>query len=196
MALMQTSRDMAKNIIYFYSEFVGIDKKLDWIGRKDELMAFLNEKDIGDIAGQNKVQKDKMRKFIKFILFMKFYNDMILHRKLKSITEKFLKSNNMPLFPGFDFNQCFESLKFFLENSSQKIEIQNVLKDVLKTFNETVVGKHRNENIDEIISVNGGIKFLINKTDIEEMQKHLISIKLDGMFDFVDSCNNNNWSQN
>ena len=87
MALMQTSRDIAKNIVYFYSEYVGIDKKLNWIERKKKLITFLNENDIGEI---NKEQKIKMRKFIKFILFIKFYNDMILHRNLKSITEKFM----------------------------------------------------------------------------------------------------------
>ena len=167
---------------------------MNWIERKKKLITFLNENDIGEI---NKEQKIKMRKFIKFILFIKFYNDMILHRKLKSITEKFMKSDNMPLFPGFDFKQCFESLIFFLENNCKKVEIQNVLKDVFKTFKEKVVEKDKNENIDEIISVNDqGIKFLITKRDIEEIQQHLMAIKLDGIFDFVDSCNKNTWEPN
>ena len=183
-ALYQTSRDIGKSIFHYLYLYwhLGEVKPLN-----EEMVIVLN-----NLTNNNNIQdsslnddlKKKLIKFLKYIYFMNEYLNKMLHKRLKSSTEKMLKDlkndeNYYKLFPGFYYTQWFESLNFFVNDTTSNEEIQKILKDV---YDEYISFSKIREVLDlskEVIDNNGDkISILITENEINDVKEYFKKIKI------------------
>ena len=207
--LYQTSRDMFKSIYFNYFDYLKI--KLVGISKFDKLkliIRYFEEKDITNIKKWKSSDtpdisddlKKKLVKYFKFHFFVNVVTNKIIHRNFSEEQKKLLKANNnngiLSIIPGFDFEQCFDSLKYFIENSSKDEQLQKAMKFV---YDNKYINDSGSEGIidtnKEVIEEEGNkIKFLIKKEDLEEVRNYFESINIKEET-FVKKCNDMIWDK-
>ena len=196
--MYQSSIDIQKSIIYFYYDYLYHDSKQETsneLEKLENIIKYLNNKNYSKL---NETQKIKLRKYFRFHFFVNRVSNKILHRNFKDDFKKILeekRKNNdvIGLIPGFDLDDYFDSLAYFIENSVKNPQLNEVIKKVykedyikdmglneIKDYNEEVIRKNEN-----------GIEILLNKNDIEEIRNYFKTVTLkDNIPSSLDLCNN------
>ena len=103
----------------------------------------------------------------------------------------------LPLIPNIDFIQCFDSLKFFIENGTKNEQMKEALKFVYENHykNDSELEEIKDERGDAfVVDDNGDFNFVICKKDVEdalEYFKSLVVLKKP----FIDMCNKKIWDK-
>jgi hypothetical protein len=208
-SMFQTSRDIYKSIFYYYFEYLGLNRIcktnfdklkaiMDYIVEKDEnkmkSMQYLNS----PILQQD--LKQKLGKYFKLHFFVNKVINKIVHRNFedekKRIIEEQKDNELLPLIPSFDFDQCFNSLIYCIENTSKNKQMQTVMSIVYeqKYINDEDLESIRDDKEEVIKKDENGISFLINKNEIEYIRNYFKSIKI-GDETFAKKCNDKTWDQ-
>ena len=210
-SMHQTSRDMFKSIYYFFCGYLKLNDILltpNNFSRLKHICDFLEVKDKNKIEqlikrGIKNIPEDlkpTMAKYFKFHFFLNKVSNKIVHRNFNEEEQKKLKEkkeeNLLPLIPGFEFKDCFETLEFFAENGVKNVQLQEAMKMVYesKYINDDKLGSIRDLKKEVILQDKGCIKFLISKKEIEEIKKYFTNIKI-GEKTFIESCNDKLWDQ-
>ena len=81
-----------------------------------------------------KEKKITLIKYFKFHFFISRLCNKILHRNFNESQKKIIEEKKiedlLPLIPNLDFIQCFDSLKFFIENGTKNQQMKEALKFV------------------------------------------------------------------
>lgn len=199
--MYQSSRDIEKSINHFYYDYL-FPRKIS-TNEFEKLQKIIEYMNNDDYSLLNKTQKIKLRKYFRFHFFANRVSNKILHRNFHENSKKILEEkrrNNdlLGLIPGFDYDECFDSLSFFVENNIKNEQLNKAMEIVYEK--DYINDKGLKEIFDcdrEVIRKNeDGIEILLNKNDIEEMRSYFKTIKLkDNDTSFVELCNNTIWDK-
>ena len=101
--------------------------------------------------------KKKITNYFRFHYFIYLTTNKIIHRNFtesqKEILEEQKDNDLLPLLPNFDFDQCFNSLEYFIDNNAKNEQIKKAMKYVYekkveekKEENEKKVEEKKEEN--------------------------------------------------
>ena len=199
--MYQSSRDIEKSINHFYYDYL-FPRKIS-TNEFEKLQKIIEYMNNDDYSLLNKTHKIKLRKYFRFHFFANRVSNKILHRNFHENSKKILEEkrrNNdlLGLIPGFDYDECFDSLSFFVENNIKNEQLNKAMEIVYEK--DYINDKGLKEIFDcdrEVIRKNeDGIEILLNKNDIEEMRSYFKTIKLkDNDTSFVELCNNTIWDK-
>ena len=142
-----------------------------------------------------------MLKYFKFHFFISRLCSKIIHQNFSERQKKIIEEKKiedlLPLIPNLDFIQCFDSLKFFIENGTKNQQMKEVLKFVYENHykNDSELEEIKDEKGDAfVLDENGDFNFVISKKDVEDALEYFKSLK---MFNkpFIDMCNNKLWGK-
>lgn len=124
-------------------------------------------------------------KFFKFHFFLNKVLNKLLHRNIteqcQSLLEQQKEMDIYPLFPGFNFSQCFESLEYFVNKSSKNSQVQTIMKYVYDNLYQNEKGlENIYDNSKAVICPRGDIiEISLSKNDIENTKNYFENLKLD-----------------
>lgn len=188
---MYHSRDISKNIYYYFAKELNIKNQEKPFFDLKEIMHYL--KNNQDQTKYSKEEKTNLRKFFKILFFVNKVNSRALHNNLPTrlqneINEYKTKENDdlLSLLPPTSFDQLFESLSFYVENNAKDQQIQKVMKHVYE--NEYINDKELNDIKDDDKEViqrenDESIKLQITKEEINKAKSIFLNIK-----DFALDC--------
>ena len=209
-SLYQNSRDMYKNISYFFYEFLNLKQvQLTKFDKAKAIIEYLENNDKEKIKkmmdnGSESVDeklKKKLANYFRFHYFVYLVINKIIHRNFSDEQKKILaeKSSDdvLPLLPNFDFDQCFDSLEYFIENNTKNNIINTAMNYVYeKIYKEDKnLGSIKDVNHEIIDNDENGIYIKIKKEDILDVRNYFKSIKMKNNDDFIDLCNKKTWDQ-
>ena len=204
-SLYQSSRDIFKSIYYYYFKYLDFaEAHLTNFDKLKKIIHFLEGTDDNksNIKTENVLTKEKkitLIKYFKFHFFISRLCNKILHRNLNESQKKIIEEKKiedlLPLIPNLDFIQCFDSLKFFIENGTKNQQMKEALKFVYENHykNDSKLEEIKDEKGDAfVVDENGDFNFVISGKDIEDAKKYfqsLIVLKEP----FIDMCNKKLW---
>ena len=102
----------------------------------------------------------------------------------------------LPLIPDFDFEQSFDTLEYYIENSINNNQIKAAMEIVYdeKYIKDDKLGPVKDSDNKVIKKGQNGIQILVDKKDIEEVKNYFKNIKIDNK-SFVKLCNDKLWDQ-
>ena len=145
--------------------------------------------------------KKKITNYFRFHYFIYLTTNKIIHRNFtesqKEILEEQKDNDLLPLLPNFDFEQCFNSLEYFIDNNAKNEQIKKAMKYVYENIyvNDNNLEKIKDENHEIIENNENGVYIKIKKEDIIEVRNYFKSIKMENEDDFIDLCNKKTWDQ-
>ena len=209
-SLYQNSRDMYKSISYYFYDFLNLKQvQTTNFGKTKAIIQYLEntdkekEKEMinnGSISIDENMKK-KITNYFRFHYFVNLTTNKIIHRNFTESQKKILeeqKDNDLlPLLPNFDFDQCFNSLEYFIDNNAKNEQIKKAMKYVYENIyvNDNNLEKIKDENHEIIENNENGIYIKIKKEDIEEVRNYFKGIKMKNEGDFIDLCNKKTWDQ-
>ena len=204
LGLYENSRDIGKNICYFFFEY--LDPKRLSANKFTKLKTIIDclEGTYTNVKleGLNQEMKTNLLKFFKFHFFINKVLNKILHRNISELSESLLKhqkeSDILSLFPAFNFSQCFESLGYFVDKSWDNPEIQAIMKYVYDNMYKNDTGLENIFDKDKLVIIpqDNKIKFSLNKADIENVKNYFQNLKLDRYSESFDElCNKKKWDE-
>ena len=163
-------------------------------------MKYLNNDDYSLL---NQTQKTKLRKYFRFHFFANRVLNKILHRNFKDDSKKILEekrknSDLIGLIPGFDYEECFDSLAYFIENNVKNSQLNTAMRMVYQNdyINDQGLKEIKDNEGEVIHETENGIEILMNKNDIEDIRNYFKTVSLkETTTSFVESCNNKNWDK-
>ena len=204
-SLYQSSRDIFKSIYYYYFKYLDFaEAHLTNFDKLKKIIHFLQGTDDNksNIKTENVLTKEKkitLIKYFKFHFFISRLCNKILHRNFNESQKKIIEEKKiedlLPLIPNLDFIQCFDSLKFFIENGTKNQQMKEALKFVYENHykNDSKLEEIKDEKGDAfVVDENGDFNFVISGKDIEDAKKYfqsLIVLKEP----FIDMCNKKLW---
>ena len=204
-SLYQSSRDIFKSIYYYYFKYLDFaEAHLTNFDKLKKIIHFLEGTDDNksNIKTENVLTKEKkitLIKYFKFHFFISRLCNKILHRNFNESQKKIIEEKKiedlLPLIPNLDFIQCFDSLKFFIENGTKNQQMKEALKFVYENHykNDSELEEIKDEKGDAfVVDENGDFNFVISGKDIEDAKKYfqsLIVLKEP----FIDMCNKKLW---
>ena len=204
-SLYQSSRDIFKSIYYYYFKYLDFaEAHLTNFDKLKKIIHFLEGTDDNksNIKTENVLTKEKkitLIKYFKFHFFISRLCNKILHRNFNESQKKIIEEKKiedlLPLIPNLDFIQCFDSLKFFIENGTKNQQMKEALKFVYENHykNDSKLEEIKDEKGDAfVVDENGDFNFVISGKDIEDAKKYfqsLIVLKEP----FIDMCNKKLW---
>ena len=207
-SLYQNSRDMYKSISYYFYDFLNLKQvQTNNFGKTKAIIQYLEntdkekEKEMinnGSISIDENMKK-KITNYFRFHYFVNLTTNKIIHRNFtesqKQILEEQKDNDLLPLLPNFDFEQCFNSLEYFIDNNAKNEQIKKAMKYVYENIyvNDNNLEKIKDENHEIIENNENGIYIKIKKEDIIEVRNYFKSIKMEKEDDFIDLCNNKIW---
>ena len=204
LGLYENSRDIGKNICYFFFEY--LDPKRLSANKFTKLKTIIdclegtytNKR----LEGLNQEMRTNLLKFFKFHFFINKVLNKILHRNISELSESLLKqqkeSDILSLFPAFNFSQCFESLGYFVDKCWDNPEIQAIMKYVYDNMYKNDTGLENIFDKDKLVIIpqDNKIKFSLNKADIENVKNYFQNLKLDRYNESFDElCNKKKWDE-
>ena len=205
--MFQTSRDIYKSIFFYYFEYLRLNRfcKTNFDKLK-AIMDYIQEKDDDKMKNMQYMNapilkrdlKKKLSKYFKLHFFINKVINKIIHRNFddekKRILEETKDNELIPLIPGFDFDQCFNSLIYYIENSSKNKQLQAAMLIVYdqKYINDIDLESIRDEEEEVIKKDEKGISFLIEKNELEDVRNYFKSITIEDET-FVKKCNDKMW---
>lgn len=209
-SLYQNSRDMYKSISYYFYDFLNLKQvQTTNFGKTKAIIQYLEntdkEKEKEMINNGSKSIDENMKKkisnYFRFHYFVNLTTNKIIHRNFTESQKKILeeqKDNDLlPLLPNFDFEQCFNSLEYFIDNNAKNEQIKKAMKYVYENIyvNDNNLEKIKDENHEIIENNENGVYIKIKKEDIIEVRNYFKSIKMEKEDDFIDLCNKKTWDQ-
>ena len=204
-SLYQSSRDIFKSIYYYYFKYLDFaEAHLTNFDKLKKIIHFLEGTDDNksNIKTENVLTKEKkitLIKYFKFHFFISRLCNKILHRNFNESQKKIIEEKKiedlLPLIPNLDFIQCFDSLKFFIENGTKNQQMKEALKFVYENHykNDSKLEEIKDEKGDAfVVDENGDFNFVISGKDIEDAKNYfqsLIVLKEP----FIDMCNKKLW---
>ena len=204
-SLYQSSRDIFKSIYYYYFKYLDFaEAHLTNFDKLKKIIHFLQGTDDNksNIKTENVLTKEKkitLIKYFKFHFFISRLCNKILHRNFNESQKKIIEEKKiedlLPLIPNLDFIQCFDSLKFFIENGTKNQQMKEALKFVYENHykNDSKLEEIKDEKGDAfVVDENGDFNFVISGKDIEDAKNYfqsLIVLKEP----FIDMCNKKLW---
>ena len=204
-SLYQSSRDIFKSIYYYYFKYLDFaEAHLTMFDKLKKIISFLSKTDEkkSNSNTENVLTKEKkitLLKYFKFHFFISRLCNKILHRNFNESQKKIIEEKKiedlLPLIPNLDFIQCFDSLKFFIENGTKNQQMKEALKFVYENHykNDSKLEEIKDEKGDAfVVDENGDFNFVISGKDIEDAKKYfqsLIVLKEP----FIDMCNKKLW---
>ena len=105
------------------------------------------------------------------------------------------KENYYKIFPGFDYNQWFESINYFTTNIIPNEQVQLLIKDV---YNDNLKDSKIKIAVDtdkEVIKIiDNKLSLLLTENDIQEVKNYFNTIKI-GNCSFEEWCNLTSWDK-
>ena len=210
-SMYQTSRDMYKSIYTYYFKYLDLKRicpnsfeklkaVIDYLNEKDTNK--LKEKQYDDTKTVPENLKIKLSNYFKLHFFLNKVSNKIVHRNFSEEEKRILKEQNdnddnlLPLIPDFDFDQCFETLKYYVENSAHNKQLKKAMEIVYdeKYIKDEKLGPIRDDNGDVIKRDENGIHIEYKKEDLEEVRSHLKSINIENE-SFDKLCNDKLWDK-
>ena len=207
-SLYQNSRDIYKSISYYFYDFLNLKQvQTTNFGKTKAIIQYLEntdkekEKEMinnGSISIDENMKK-KITNYFCFHYFVNLTTNKIIHRNFTESQKKILeeqKDNDLlPLLPNFDFDQCFNSLEYFIDNNAKNEQIKKAMKYVYENIyvNDNNLEKIKDENHEIIENNENGIYIKIKKGDIKEVRNYFKGIKMKNEDDFIDLCNKKTW---
>ena len=204
-SLYQSSRDIFKSIYYYYFKYLDFaEAHLTMFDKLKKIISFLSKTDEkkSNSNTENVLTKEKkitLLKYFKFHFFISRLCNKIIHRNFSESQKKIIEEKKiedlLPLIPNLDFIQCFDSLKFFIENGTKNQQMKEALKFVYENHykNDSKLEEIKDEKGDAfVVDENGDFNFVISGKDIEDAKKYfqsLIVLKEP----FIDMCNKKLW---
>ena len=204
-SLYQSSRDIFKSIYYYYFKYLDFaEAHLTNFDKLKKIIHFLEGTDDNksNIKTENVLTKEKkitLIKYFKFHFFISRLCNIIIHRNFNESQKKIIEEKKiedlLPLIPNLDFIQCFDSLKFFIENGTKNQQMKEALKFVYENHykNDSKLEEIKDEKGDAfVVDENGDFNFVISGKDIEDAKNYfqsLIVLKEP----FIDMCNKKLW---
>ena len=204
-SLYQSSRDIFKSIYYYYFKYLDFaEAHLTKFDKLKKIISFLQEtyENKSNSNTENVLTKEKkitLLKYFKFHFFISRLCNKIIHRNFSESQKKIIEEKKiedlLPLIPNLDFIQCFDSLKFFIENGTKNQQMKEALKFVYENHykNDSKLEEIKDEKGDAfVVDENGDFNFVISGKDIEDAKKYfqsLIVLKEP----FIDMCNKKLW---
>ena len=207
--LFQTSRDIYKSIYFHFYDYLNIKFMAPTnFDKLKIIIRYLEEKDVTKIQKWKSDTtpdisddlKQKLSKYFKLHFFINTVTNKLIHRNFDEEQKKLLKSNNnnglLSLIPGFDFDNCFDTIGYFIENSVKDEQVQTAMKFVYdsKYINDIGLELLKDTNKEVIKKDQNGISFLITKKDIEEVRNYFKNIKINNE-PFTKICNDTLWDK-
>ena len=206
-SLYQSSRDIFKSIYYYYFKYLDFaEAHLTMFDKLKKIISFLQETDENKSNSntENVLTKEKkitLIKYFKFHFFISRLCNKIIHRNFNENKKKIIEEKKLegllPLIQNLDFIQCFDSLKFFIENGTKNQQMKEALKFVYENHykNDSELEEIKDEKGDAfVVDENDDFNFVISKKDVEdalEYFKSLVVLKKP----FIDMCNNKLWGK-
>ena len=191
-SLYQSSRDIFKSIYYYYFKYLDFaEAHLTMFDKLKKIISFLSETDENKSNSntENVLTKEKkitLLKYFKFHFFISRLCNKIIHRNFSESQKKIIEEKKiedlLPLIPNLDFIQCFDSLKFFIENGTKNQQMKEAKLEEIKDEKGDAF----------VVDENGDFNFVISGKDIEDAKKYfqsLIVLKEP----FIDMCNKKLW---
>ena len=207
-SLYQNSRDIYKSISYYFYDFLNLKQvQTTNFGKTKAIIQYLEntdkEKEKEMINNGSKSIDENLKKkitnYFRFHYFIYLTTNKIIHRNFtesqKEILEEQKDNDLLPLLPNFDFDQCFNSLEYFIDNNAKNEQIKKAMKYVYENIyvNDNNLEKIKDENHEIIEKNENGVYIRIKKEDIREVRNYFKSIKMENEDDFIDLCNNKTW---
>ena len=206
-SLYQSSRDIFKSIYYYYFKYLDFaEAHLTKFDKLKKIISFLqetyeNKSNLNTEKDLTKEKKITLIKYFKFHFFISRLCNKIIHRNFNENQKKIIEEKKLegllPLTQNLDFIQCFDSLKFFIENGTKNQQMKEALKFVYENHykNDSELEEIKDEKGDAfVLDENGDFNFVISKKDVEdalEYFKSLVVLKKP----FIDMCNNKLWGK-
>ena len=181
-ALYQTSRDNGKSIFFYLYQYFELSGDKNQFDKTKKIFEYLDSAENTDKMTQT--QKFALNKFLKILFFVNRYHNKILHRQLKSKTLNLIKEiqkrdKNFRVFPGFNYNQFIESIKYFINNAKNNKEIQAVLYDEYEKYSiDKGLGAIFDSKKEAITLENETILFKIKKEEVDEAINYLNDVTI------------------
>ena len=206
-SLYQSSRDIFKSIYYYYFKYLYFaEAHLTMFDKLKKIISFLSETD--ENKSNSNTEKDLTKekkmtliKYFKFHFFISRLCNKIIHRNFNESQKKIIEEKKMedllPLIPNIDFIQCFDSLKFFIENGTKNEQMKEALKFVYENHykNDSELEEIKDERGDAfVVDDNGDFNFVICKKDVEDALEYFKSLILFNK-SFIDMCNKKLWGK-
>ena len=206
-SLYQSSRDIFKSIYYYYFKYLDFaEAHLTMFDKLKKIISFLSETD--ENKSNSNTEKDLTKekkmtliKYFKFHFFISRLCNKILHRNFNESQKKIIEEKKiedlLPLIPNLDFIQCFDSLKFFIENGTKNQQMKEALKFVYENHykNDSELEEIKDEKGDAfVLDENGDFNFVISKKDVEDALEYFKSLILFNK-PFIDMCNKKLWGK-
>jgi hypothetical protein len=206
-SLYQSSRDIFKSIYYYYFKYLDFaEAHLTKFDKLKKIISFLqetyeNKSNLNTEKDLTKEKKITLIKYFKFHFFISRLCNKIIHRNFNENQKKIIEEKKLegllPLTQNLDFIQCFDSLKFFIENGTKNQQMKEALKFVYENHykNDSELEEIKDEKGEAfVVDENGDFNFVICKKDVEdalEYFKSLVVLKKP----FIDMCNNKLWGK-
>ena len=200
--MFQTSRDMYKSISYFYYDVLHLKGfYANKFERLKAIMEFLEDKNTLKTGKTPIIPQDfkkKLGKYFKLHFFVNKVRNKIINRNFEEDEQRILEQQKdnelLSLIPSFDFDQCFDSLIYYIENSSKNKQLQTAMRIIYeqKYINDEELELIRDINQEVIKKDENGISFLMEKNEIEEVKNYFKSIYI-GQESFDKKFNDMAW---
>ena len=209
-SMYQTSRDIYKSISTYFFEYLELKKLcINPFEKLKAVLDYTKEKDVNKLKtmqyNATKIIPDeiktKLLNYFKLHFFLNKVSNKIVHRNFSEEEKRILKEQNnddnlMPLIPDFDFDQCFDTLEYFIENNAKNNQIKKAMEIV---YDEKYI---KDQNLGPIKDIEGevisrdenGIHILYNKEDLKDIRTYFNGLTI-GDKSFVKLCNDKLWDR-
>lgn len=204
LSLYENSRDIGRSINEFFFEY--LDTKMLNKNNFEKIKTiikcleenFKNEK-LDNIQPE---MKQILVKYFRFHFFLNKVFNKIMHRNISKQCQNLLenqKENDIsPLFPGFNFSQCFKSLEYFVDKSVNNPQVQTIMKYVYdnKYKNDKYLDNIFDSAKTVICPENDAIKINFNKNEIKRVKEYFESLQMTRYNkSFVELCDEKSWDE-
>ena len=209
--MYQNSRDIYKSIYTYYFQYLNLKRicpnsfeklkaVIDYTKEEDsdklKAMQYDETKKIPDKL------KIKLTNYFKLHFFLNKVSNKIVHRNFSEEQKRILKEQNndndnlLPLIADFDFDQCFKTLEFFIENNANNKQIKKAIEIVYneRYIKDDKLGSIRDDEGSVIKKDENGVHIIFKKEDLEEIRNHFNSIDINNV-SFVKLCNDKLWDK-
>ena len=211
--MYQTLGDMFESIYYYYFKYLDLKQFcLNNFEKLREIIKYLEETDEIKSKEMTRNKKDekipqisndfkmKLSNYFKLHFFLSKVSNKIAQRNFSEEQKCLLKTQKdkdlLPLIPDFDFEQSFDTLEYYIENSINNNQIKAAMEIVYdeKYIKDDKLGPVKDSDNKVIKKGQNGIQILVDKKDIEEVKNYFKNIKIDNK-SFVKLCNDKLWDQ-
>ena len=210
-SMYQTSRDIYKSIYTYYFQYLNLKKICpNPFEKLKAIMDYIKEQDNDKLTRMQydsapKIPdelKIKLANYFKLHFFLNKVSNKIVHRNFSEEEKRILKEQKddddslLPLIPDFDFEQCFETLEYYIENCVKNKKLKKAMEIIYKEkyINDEKLGSIKDENGDVIKTNENGIQINFRKEDLEEIKNYFKNIDIKDE-SFVKLRNNKVWDK-